>query len=67
MLFHLEEAVVLLVDNHVVLEHVFIVGDPHHRHRQLLTRQRRELARVECAGFFVAERQPTLLVGCFLE
>ena len=38
MLIHLKEAVFLLVDNHVVLEHILIVRLTDHRHRQLFTR-----------------------------
>ena len=67
VLIHLVEAVILLVDDHVVLEHILIVCLADHRHRQLLTRQGGELARIERAGFLVAEGQSTLLIGCFLE
>ena len=67
VLIHLIEAVFLLVDDHVVLEHILIVCLADHRHSQLLTRQGRELARIKRASLFIAEGQSTLLIGCFLE
>ena len=43
ILIHLEETVVLLVDQHLILQHVFIVCHPHHGHGQLLRAQTGEL------------------------
>ena len=67
VLIHLIEAVFLLVDDHVVLEHILIVCLADHRHSQLLTRQGGELARIKRTSLFIAEGQSTLLIGCFLE
>ena len=38
------KAVLCLVDDHMVLKHVLVIGDSDHCHRELFTRQRRELA-----------------------
>ena len=43
-LVHLEEAIVLLVDNHLVLKHVLIICNSDHGHSQLLRAQTGELA-----------------------
>ena len=39
ILVHLEEAVIVLVDYHMILKHVFVIGDTHHSHCELLTRK----------------------------
>jgi len=67
VLVHLEEAVVLLVDNHVVLQHVLVVGHAHHSHGQLFTRERSELAPEQLLGSLVAERDAALLVRRLLQ
>ena len=43
-LVKLVKAVLRLVDDHMVLKHVLVIGDSNHCHRELFTRQRRELA-----------------------
>lgn len=60
------EAVVLLVNNHLILEHVLVVSDPVHGHGQLFARQRRELARVQSFRPLVAEGETTLLIWSLL-
>ena len=61
-LVHFEEAVVLLVHDHLVLKHVLVIGDSDHGHGELFAGQRGELARVEGSGGFTAERKTALLV-----
>lgn len=66
-LVHLEEAIVLLVHDHVVLKHVLITRDPAEGHGQLLRAHRRELARVQLPFRLTSKRYSALLVRCFLE
>ena len=66
-LVHLEEAIVLLVHNHVVLKHVLITSDPAEGHGQLLRAHRRELAGVQLPFSLASKRYSALLVRCFLE
>jgi len=67
VLVHLLEAVVFLVNDHVVLKHVLVVSHAHHRHRQLLTSQGCELAGLKRLGCFTAVRKAALLVGRLLK
>lgn len=67
VLIHLIKAIVLLINDHLVLKHVFIVGDPNHGHSELLTGQRCELGRVECHVCLITVRKTTLLIRSLLE
>ena len=45
-LIKLVKAIVLLVNDHLILQHILVVSDPYHSHHQLLSGQRGEFARV---------------------
>ena len=55
-LVHLVEAVILLIDNHVIVKHVLVVSLAGHGHSELLAGQGRELARINCLLRLVAEQ-----------
>ena len=66
-LVKLVETIVLLIDDHLILQHIFVVSDPYHCHHQLLSGQRSEFVCVQSLVSFTSECKPALLVRGLLQ